>query len=64
MLEATGLDKVLHVLVSYILALINPGLAAIAGMAKEIWDYTRTGAIDGYDLVADALGIVLATGQF
>lgn len=60
MLEATGLDKVLHFGVSYILALINPFLALVAGLGKEVYDEARGGMADFGDLVADWLGILFA----
>jgi hypothetical protein len=55
-----GLDKLLHIGVSYLLALVDPGLAIVAGLGKEIYDFFGGGVADAYDLVANAVGILLA----
>lgn len=55
-----GADKVLHFLVSYVLALFDPAIAVLAGVGKEVYDALGGGMADVYDLVADALGILAA----
>jgi hypothetical protein len=55
-----GFDKVLHFVFSYLIALIDPGLAALAGIGKEVYDSLGGGVADVYDLMADALGIFAA----
>jgi len=55
-----GFDKLLHIIASYIIARIDPALAVFAGIAKEVYDFFGGGVADVYDLVADALGILLA----
>jgi hypothetical protein len=52
------MDKVLHFVVSFLLARVDPVLAAVAGIGKEIWDALGHGTPSAGDLVADALGIV------
>ena len=59
-MEIVGFDKLLHVLVSYLLALIDPGLAVAAGLGKEVYDFFGGGVADAFDLLADAVGILLA----
>lgn len=59
-MEIVGLDKLLHIAVSYILALFDPALAIAAGLGKEIFDFFGPGVADIYDLAADAVGILLA----
>ncbi|MBL7647013.1 MAG: hypothetical protein JNK74_12575 [Candidatus Hydrogenedentes bacterium] len=59
-MEITGLDKVLHIAVSYFLALFDPALAVAAGLGKEIFDFFGGGVADALDLVADVIGILLA----
>ena len=59
-MDIFGFDKVLHFLVSFLLAQIDPALAALAGIGKEIFDAAGGGVADVYDLVADALGIFAA----
>ncbi len=53
-----GIDKLLHFIVSFALTQIDPVLAAVAGIGKEIWDAANGGYADLADLLADALGIV------
>ena len=53
-----GMDKVLHFVVSFMLAGWDVGLAAAAGIGKEIYDFFGGGTADIYDLLADGLGIV------
>lgn len=53
-------DKWLHLLGSYLIASLSPGLAILAGVGKELWDAFSGGVADAGDLVADALGIMLA----
>lgn len=55
-----GFDKVLHFVFSYAIALIDPGLAVLAGVGKEVYDALGGGMADVYDLIADALGILAA----
>ena len=59
-MEITGLDKILHIAVSYLLALVDPALAVAAGLGKEIFDLFSKNMADVLDLVADAVGILLA----
>lgn len=59
-MEIVGLDKLLHVAVSYLLAMIDPGLAIAAGLGKEVYDFFGGGVADVFDLLADAVGIWLA----
>lgn len=56
----TGFDKILHIVVSYLLARIDPALALAAGLGKEIYDFFGGGVADAMDLVADGLGVLLA----
>lgn len=56
----TGFDKILHIVVSYLLARVDPALAVAAGLGKEIYDFFGGGVADAMDLVADGLGILLA----
>ena len=55
-----GFDKVLHFVASYLIALIDPGLAVLAGIGKEVLDALGGGMADVFDLAADALGILAA----
>ena len=55
-----GFDKVLHFAISYLIALVDPTLAALAGIGKEVYDALGGGVADVYDLLADALGIFTA----
>jgi hypothetical protein len=60
-----GTDKWLHFGVSFLLALIDPCLAVIAGIAKETADLFGAGMADFGDLVANglgSLGALLLTG--
>lgn len=59
-MEIAGFDKLLHIALSYILALIDPGLALAAGLGKEVFDLLGGGVADVFDLAADAVGILLA----
>lgn len=59
-MEIAGFDKILHVAVSYLLALIDPAIAVAAGLGKEAFDLLGGGVADIFDLVADAVGILLA----
>jgi hypothetical protein len=56
-----GIDKVLHFVVSFLLARVDPVLAAVAGIGKEIWDALGHGTPSGGDLLADLLGILTST---
>jgi hypothetical protein len=55
-----GVDKFLHFLVSYLIALFDPALAVVAGIGKEVYDAFGGGMADVFDLAADALGILAA----
>lgn len=59
-MELLGPDKVLHFIVSYLIALVDPALAVLAGVGKEVYDALGGGMADVCDLVADALGILAA----
>jgi hypothetical protein len=64
MVDLSGADKFLHLIGSFFLALVDPALAVLAGLGKEIFDTLSGGMADLGDLVADALGILLATSLF
>jgi hypothetical protein len=53
-----GFDKVLHFIVSFLLTRIDPVLAIVAGVGKEVWDAMGHGTPDAADLFADGLGII------
>ena len=55
-----GIDKLLHFLASYFIAMIDPTLAVVAGVGKEVYDFFGGGMADIFDLAADALGILAA----
>lgn len=55
-----GIDKLLHFIISFALARIDPIIAVIAGIGKEIWDSASGGYADIADLIADFLGIIAA----
>lgn len=59
-MEISGLDKILHLTISYLLALVDPALAVAAGLGKEVFDLFGGGVADVLDLLADAVGILLA----
>jgi hypothetical protein len=61
-MELLGFDKLLHFVVSYLIALVDPALAVLAGVGKEVYDALGGGMADVYDLVADGLGILAAIG--
>ena len=60
MFDLSDPDKILHFVISFVLALIDPVIAVVAGVGKEIWDALTGGMADLGDLAADALGILLA----
>lgn len=61
----TSKDKALHFGVCLVLAIINPIVAVLAAIGKEIWDMSKTGNhFCPKDLVADAVGIALGTMIF
>ncbi len=60
MLEIPGMDKLLHFSISLVIALVEPALAVVAGVGKEVWDALQGGFADPLDLVADGLGILVA----
>jgi hypothetical protein len=51
-------DRLLHLFVSFVLALANPFLAAFAGIGKEVYDAMCGGMADVWDLVYDGVGIL------
>lgn len=55
-----GTDKWLHFSISFLLALIDPCLALVAGIGKEIADVFGAGVAEIGDLVANGLGILAA----
>jgi hypothetical protein len=52
-------DKVLHFVVSLFLTLIDPLLAVVAGVGKEVFDFFDHGEPELGDLAADLAGIVV-----
>jgi hypothetical protein len=56
------LDKLLHFIVSLVVSLFDPYLAAALGLGKELFDIVRGGAADAGDLLADFLGILAGAG--
>ena len=50
-------DKVLHALLSFIIAWVDPALALVAGLLKELWDLAGHGVAEWADLGADLVGI-------
>lgn len=58
----TGKDKALHFGVCLVLAVINPIVAVLVAIGKEIWDMEKP---DNHfcikDLVADAVGIAVGS---
>ena len=59
-MDIIGVDKILHIAISYLLALFDPALAVAAGLGKEVFDLFGGGVADVDDLIADAVGILLA----
>lgn len=59
-MSVPGLDKLLHFAISYLIATVDPTLALLAGIGKEIFDFLGGGTADLLDLAADALGILAA----
>ena len=58
----TGFDKILHFWFSFAIALgSSPILAAGLGIGKEIYDAVSGGVASAGDLLADGLGILLAS---
>lgn len=53
-------DKLLHFWVSFFIGLVSPYVSAAAGLGKEAFDAVSGGFADASDLLADALGILLA----
>ncbi len=55
-----NIDKILHLAVSYMIAsLFGIWIAAIAGIAKEVYDQVRYKGWSWGDLIADGLGIAI-----
>lgn len=52
-----GIDKVLHFLFSFAIAMYDPFLAFLAGVGKECGDVLSGGVADIHDLLADWAGI-------
>ncbi len=52
-----GFDKLLHFVFSFVIAMYNPFLSFLAGIAKEYYDGLLGGGADVYDLIADWAGI-------
>lgn len=53
-----NIDKILHLAVSYMIAsLCGIWIAAIAGIAKEVYDQVRYKGWSWGDLIADGIGI-------
>ena len=53
-----NIDKILHLAVSYMIAsLFGIWIAAIAGIAKEVYDQVRYKGWSWGDLIADGIGI-------
>ncbi len=55
-----GIDKIYHFIGSFLLTFIDPWLAVVAGIGKEVWDAMGNGTAEFADLVADGLGILFA----
>ncbi len=53
-----GVDKLLHFVFSFAIAMLDPVLSFIVGIGKEYADGMFGGVADIYDLVADWAGIV------
>ena len=60
MISVIGIDKVLHFLVSFLIAQVSPALAYAVGWGKEFFDLATGGFIDIGDLIADGLGVLAA----
>lgn len=54
-------DKWLHFGASFLIALFDVSLAFIAGIGKEMYDIAIGGVSEAGDLVADWIGIYVAT---
>ena len=55
-----NIDKILHLAVSYMIAsLFGIWIAAIAGIAKEVYDQVSYKGWSWGDLIADGLGIAI-----
>ena len=53
-----NIDKILHLAVSYMIASLSGiWIAAIAGIAKEVYDQVRYKGWSWGDLIADGIGI-------
>lgn len=58
----TSKDKALHFGVCFVLAIINPIVAVLVAIGKEIWDQHKpNNHFCWKDLVADAVGIAVGT---
>lgn len=55
-----GFDKIQHFIASFAITIIDPWLAVLAGIIKEVSDELRGEMADVYDLLADGIGIVTA----
>lgn len=57
-----GKDKALHFGVCFVLAIINPFIALLAAMGKELYDMQQpNNHFCWKDIVADVAGVVLGT---
>jgi len=55
-------DKIVHFVISFFMALLDPVLALWAGVGKEIYDLLGFGVAELGDLLANWLGILAAMG--
>ncbi|MCP4640516.1 MAG: hypothetical protein GY851_08790 [bacterium] len=55
-----GQDKLFHFWASFFIGLLSPGLAAVVGIGKEVYDAFSGGFAEAGDLLADGIGIVFA----
>jgi hypothetical protein len=53
------MDKLYHILASFLLSFVDPFLAGLAGVLKELADLAGAGTADVLDLAADGIGILL-----
>ncbi len=55
-----GQDKILHFLISFIIALEDPLFSFVLGLGKEFLDLLGFGVAEFADLIANVLGILFA----
>lgn len=58
------MDKLLHFIVSYLMTLVSPVGAFLAGIGKEVYDLFSGGDADILDLFADWAGLLLCLTLF